>query len=127
MNSNKIGGIIVPTFALIFIVLQNSGVNITPEHYKAYTDVICSILILLGIMSDTTKLTFAEGLSNGFKLSNFKNYKVLLSMASLIFLLICDFTTFAVSLDQYNTVVNLILSILISAGIVDGSIEPSNT
>lgn len=38
--------------ALVFMILQNSGVNILPEDWNSYVNSILGILILLGIISN---------------------------------------------------------------------------
>ncbi|NNU85350.1 holin [Geobacillus sp. BMUD] len=52
MERFKNYGLWVSVASLLFMILQDIGVHITPEKYHAYVDVILTILITLGIISN---------------------------------------------------------------------------
>jgi len=47
-------GLWVAVSSLILMILQDVGLPITPEKYEAYSQVVFTILILLGIVSNPT-------------------------------------------------------------------------
>jgi uncharacterized membrane protein len=51
-NRLKNYGLWTSVAALVFMILQNSGVNILPEQWNMYTNSILGILILLGIINN---------------------------------------------------------------------------
>lgn len=54
MSRLKNYGLWVAVSSLVLMILQDSGVPITPEKYQAYSDIIFTILILLGIINNPT-------------------------------------------------------------------------
>jgi uncharacterized membrane protein len=51
-NRLKNYGLWTSLAALVFMILQNSGVSILPEDWNSYVNSILGILILLGIVSN---------------------------------------------------------------------------
>lgn len=51
-NRLKNYGLWISIASLVFMILQDAGVIITPEKYQAYVDIILAILILLGIINN---------------------------------------------------------------------------
>jgi uncharacterized membrane protein len=51
-NRLKNYGLWTSIAALVFMVLQNAGVNILPDQWYTYVNSILSILILLGIINN---------------------------------------------------------------------------
>jgi len=51
-NRLKNYGLWTSLAALVFMILQNSGVNILPEDWNSYVNSILGILILLGIVNN---------------------------------------------------------------------------
>ena len=45
-------GLWIAIASLILLVLQDLGLNITPEHYQQYVTLILSITIMAGIIND---------------------------------------------------------------------------
>lgn len=54
MNRFKNYGLLVAVSSLILMILQDSGIPVTPEKYQAYSDIVFTILILLGIVNNPT-------------------------------------------------------------------------
>jgi len=52
MERFKNYGLWVSVASLLFMIIQDAGVHITPDKYNAYVDVILTILITLGIISN---------------------------------------------------------------------------
>jgi uncharacterized membrane protein len=52
MDRLKNYGLWVAVSSLILMILQDAGIPITPEKYQAYSDIVFTILILLGIISN---------------------------------------------------------------------------
>lgn len=61
-NRLKNYGLWTSLAALVFMILQNSGVNILPEDWNSYVNSILGILILLGIVNnpDTDNSGFGD-------------------------------------------------------------------
>lgn len=51
MDKFKNYGLWVALASLIFMLLQDSGLQITPEKFDTYVDSILTVLVLLGIVS----------------------------------------------------------------------------
>lgn len=47
-------GLWISVASLVFMILQNSGIQITPETWDLYVNAILGILILLGIINNPT-------------------------------------------------------------------------
>lgn len=47
-------GLWISVASLVFMILQNSGIQITPETWNLYVNAILGILILLGIINNPT-------------------------------------------------------------------------
>lgn len=54
MNRFKNYGLWVALAALVFMVLQDAGVQITPEKFENYVNTVLTILVLLGIVNNPT-------------------------------------------------------------------------
>ncbi|MDX8367867.1 holin [Cytobacillus sp. IB215665] len=54
MNRYKNYGLWVAVAALGLMIIQDLGLQITPEHYNTYVDAILGILVLLGIINNPT-------------------------------------------------------------------------
>jgi len=52
MERFKNYGLWLSVASLLLMVLQDAGVNITPEKFNAYVQAILGILVLLGIVSN---------------------------------------------------------------------------
>lgn len=52
MDRFKNYGLWLSVASLLLMVLQDAGVNITPEKFNAYVQAILGILVLLGIVSN---------------------------------------------------------------------------
>lgn len=44
-------GLWVSLGALLLMILQDAGLNITPERYNTYVDLILNILVIAGVVS----------------------------------------------------------------------------
>jgi len=53
-NRLKNYGLWVSVASLTFMIIQNSGLQITPESWNLYVNSILSILVLLGIINNPT-------------------------------------------------------------------------
>lgn len=45
-------GLWIALAALVYKILVDLGFNVSPDHYQTYVDLIISIVLLLGIISD---------------------------------------------------------------------------
>ncbi len=54
MTRYKNYGLWVAIAALVFMFLQDFGVQITPEKFNGYVDAILTVFVLLGIVSNPT-------------------------------------------------------------------------
>lgn len=53
-NRLKNYGLWISVASLIFMVLQNSGLQITPEQWDSYVNAILTVLVLAGIINNPT-------------------------------------------------------------------------
>lgn len=53
-------GLWIALSSLILMILQDAGINVTPERYNTYVDLILNILIIAGLIS-------SPKLGKGFK------------------------------------------------------------
>jgi len=54
MNRLKNYGLWIAVSSLFLMILQDLGIPITPEKYQAYSELVFTILILLGIINNPT-------------------------------------------------------------------------
>lgn len=47
-------GLWISVASLVFMIIQNSGLQITPEQWNAYVNAILTVLILAGIINNPT-------------------------------------------------------------------------
>lgn len=53
-NRLKNYGLWISIASLVFMVVQNSGLQITPEQWNAYVNAILTVLVLAGIINNPT-------------------------------------------------------------------------
>jgi uncharacterized membrane protein len=121
MNKWKNYGLWVSIASLVLLILQQLplGIVIDTGKYNTIIALGLSILVTLGVISNPTN-------GNGYLDANpaetngkWKNYGLWISIASLILLLLQSLPLgINIDVGNYNTLVNLILSVLVAAGVI---------